>query len=365
MASHMEEETRLRIMIYGDFLWDRLASSYRRAFESLGHSVTPIDVRDARRDLAPWLTNRIGHRATIQSMTLRRAGTRRWNARFVETAADVRPHLVFILNGEFVMPETVTALRSGGARVFIFHADNPFPPHYAHRPETLPSALRCDCYFIWSQSLRNRLQASGVSRARYLPFGWDPEVFPHIDRSTEPRHDLVFIGGWDKRREAELTPLAERFDLKIWGPDYWGTRTASDSVLRECWQGKAAEGPEAATILADSRIVINVVREQNLPDGVIMRTFEVPGCGGFLLSTRTEGAVELFPEGEAGAYFGNIAECVQQTERYLAGSKERQAISQTAHQIVMNRHQYVHRARELLAAYEEFQTATEQTAGTR
>jgi spore maturation protein CgeB len=358
MVRHMEDETTLRIMVYGDFLWDRLASSYRRGFESLGHSVTPVDVRDARQDLAPWLTNRIGHRATIQSMALRRSGTRRWNARFVATAADVRPHLVFILNGEFVMPETVTALRSGGARVFIFHADNPFPPHYAHRPETVPSALRCDCYFVWSQSLRSRLQASGVSCVRYLPFGWDPEVFPYVGLSKEPRHDLVFIGGWDKRREAVLTPLAERFDLKIWGPDYWGTRTATGSMLRSCWQGKSVEGPEAARILAESRIAINVVRAQNLPDGVIMRTFEVPGCGGFLLSTRTQGAVDLFPAGEAGAYFGSIAECIEQTEHYMTRDMERQAISQTAHEIVVDRHQYVHRARDLLATYNELTAAT-------
>ena len=39
-----------------------------------------------------------------------------------------------------------------------------------------------------------------------------------------------------------------------------------------------------------------------------MRTFELPGAGGFLLATRTAGAAEIYPEGEAGAYFGSVGE---------------------------------------------------------
>src|SRR5450759_4951979 len=131
----------LSIVIYGDFGCDRLASSYQRAFEQLGHSVIASDVRQMGAYLAPWLRSRIGHRLTIHSLQIRRAGSTRWNRRVVSIAREARPDLILILNGDFLMPETLGQLRLPGAHVFMFHADNPFPPHYANRPETLPCAL--------------------------------------------------------------------------------------------------------------------------------------------------------------------------------------------------------------------------------
>lgn len=341
----------LTISLYGDFCWDRLGASYRRAFEQLGHHVRPFDVRDMHTHLAPWTRGRAGHRVTIRSLALRRRGSLQWNARFLSIAQDVRPDLVLILNGEFLMPETVRRMRALGSRVLIFHADNPFPPHYASRPETLPSAFESDCYFIWSLSLCERLRHIGVKQVEYLPFGWDPDVFPYSRASSDFLNEVIFIGGWDRDRERFLERIAARFDLKIWGPAYWGERTRRGSPLRRCWQGQALTARAAAQTLATSKIALNVVRRQNLPDGVIMRTFEVPGCGGFNLSTRTQGAIDIFPAGEAGAYFSDADDCIRQIGYYLSHPMDRNRIADDAHRIVSGTHRYVDRARRVLEVY--------------
>ncbi|MBV9866500.1 MAG: glycosyltransferase [Abitibacteriaceae bacterium] len=271
----------------------------------------------------------------------------------LSVARKERPDLIFILNGDLLMPSTLNSMRAQDTRIFIFHADNPFPPNYANRPETLPNALASDCFFIWSRHLVEQLQQLGVRRAEYLPFGWDSEIFPYFGLVAEPKYDVVFVGGWDKEREEFLTPLAEEFKLRIWGPSYWGNRTRLNSPLRKCWQGDAALGPEAAKILVNSKIVLNVVRQQNLPDGVIMRTFEVPGCGGFMLSTRTQGAVDLFPEDRAGAYFSDGEECVRQIKRFLVADQERQRMAANAHVLVQQQHRYVDRAQRILNVWDE------------
>jgi len=344
-----------RILLYGDFTWDRLAASYQRAFERLGHRVVPFDVRNMPGYLAPWLIHRAGYRATIGSLALRRWGSRRWNAHLLRVSGEAEPHLVLILNGEFLMPETIRALRGRGIKVFVFHADNPFPPHGSNRPETLPSALESDVYLIWSRSLVHRLRSLGLNRVEHLPFAWDPHVFPARASWSNFKYDYdtVFVGGWDREREEWLTPVARAFDLKIWGPDYWGTRTRRGSPLRRCWQGGAVRGPEASSLLCRSRIALNVFRRQNLPDGVIMRTFELPGCGAFSLSTRSAGAAEIFPEGEAAAYFSTAEELREQIARYLADEEARLRISLNAHAIVEGEHSYVHRARRILAILDE------------
>ena len=343
----------MRIAIYGDFTWDRLGASYRRALQQLGHQVTPLDTREVRPLLAPWMRTRIGHRLTIRSLRFRRRGTVAWNRALVAQCREARVDLVLIFNGDFFMPETARQLRSLDAKVFVFHADSPFPPSPNVRPEHLPLARESDRYFIWSRSLIARLREAGVTRAEYLPFAWDPAVFPSATTPDgDAEHDVVFIGGWDRWREAWLEGLASRFPLKIWGPDYWGTRTRPGSRVRRCWQGQAATGAEAARILARSKVTLNLLREQNLPDGVNMRTFEVPGCGGFSVATRTQGAASIFPEGQAGVYFDGLEECIGRIDYYLSHDDERVEIARAAHRIVEH-HTYLDRAREILQHYDE------------
>jgi spore maturation protein CgeB len=339
----------LRVIIYGDFQHDRLGASFQRAFAELGHTVDPIDVREMR-DGSRHLTNRVTSRLTRYGLRLRRMASVEWNRR---VAAHCREgaDIFLALNGEWLMPETIRAVRARGTWTALFHADNPFPPHPMHRPEYLPGALEADCYFIWSRELQASLQAMGVRRVEYLPFAWDPHVFPALQPESAPRYDLVFVGGWDRYRERFLEPVARRFDLRIWGPEYWGTRTSPSGAVRRCWQGTATTGHEGAAISVSSKIALNVVREQNLPDGTIMRTFELPGCGAFSLSTYTVGAADLFPPGSAGAYFHSQEECISKIEYYLQHPGERESIARSAHEIVASRHRYVDRAQAIVDAF--------------
>jgi len=201
-------DRNLRILLYGEFAWDRLAASYKRAFEELGHQIIPFDEQTIREYLSPWLAHRVGHRATIGSLALRRAGSKRWNERLLKAFRETKPDLVLVLKGDFLMPETVRAIDERGTRVFILHPDNPFPPHNNNRPETLPTALECSVYLIWSRSLIGRLKSLGVKQVEYLPFAWDPHVFTARESWCEQKcdYDTVFIGGWDRERETWPLP---------------------------------------------------------------------------------------------------------------------------------------------------------------
>lgn len=335
------------VLIQGNFEFYRLGASFGRAFEELGWHVVRCDVRDREERLSWWLRNRHARRLTIRSGWLRRRGSRGWSRRVWRDARDADPDLVLVIGGNLLTGETLRRISDEIAPTVVFFPDDPFPGSTNHRPELREVARAADHCLIWSRSLVERMSREWKARASYLPFAWDPDLFPSEGASSPEGHDVVFIGGWDRWRERWLKAVAPDFDLKIWGPDYWKTRTR-DPAVRRCWQGRALFGDEAATVIGRSAVVLNVFRRQNLPDGTNMRTFEVPGAGGFSLSHRSDGAEEIFPAGEAGAYFGTRAELVEQLDRCLASPGERMRIAGRAREVVRAGHRYVDRARTIL-----------------
>jgi spore maturation protein CgeB len=342
----------MRVLLSGIFRTGHLATSYQRAFTALGHEVIAFDVEVHRADLNWSLRNRISHRLTIGSGWVRRAGSVRYNQALELSVAQKRPDLVLAFNGEFIMPETVRNIRRRGPRFVIFHADNPLPPNYNARPETLAAARECDAFLIWSRALVERLRSRGIP-ADFLAFGWDETLFPFQGFSVEQDCDVAFVGGWDPRREAFLDEIARHFELKIWGPAYWGQRSRRNGLARRCWQGGELQSEDAATVFARARVNLNILRDQhyvdNKADGVIMRTFEVPGSGGFLLATRSDGATDLFPEDQTVGYFDNVSECLQKIDWYLRNSAARQTALKQAHALVAAKHRYQDRVLDLLA----------------
>lgn len=341
----------MRVLLAGIFRQGHLGDSYRRAFGALGHEVLTFDHEAQWCDLDWWLRGRVGHRLTIKNFWARRLGSQRYNWALERTVAAQRPDLVLAFNGEFIMPETVRKIRHRGVRFVIFHADNPLPPHYNARPETLLAAKECDAFLVWSSALAEQLRGMGIP-AGFLAFGWDDQVTPFQDAGRRLDYDVAFVGGWDKQRERFLEEVARNFNLKIWGPPYWGQRTRPGGKVRQCWQGRELRGAEVADVFARSRINLNILRDQHYiagkADGVIMRTFEVPGAGGFLLATRSGGATELFPENEAVGYFDDLDECLERIEHYLTHDADRNDASRQAHCLVDAHHHYSHRVKDLL-----------------
>jgi spore maturation protein CgeB len=168
---------------------------------------------------------------------------------------------------------------------------------------------------------------------------------------------VVFLGSWDREREEFLEQLAARVPLRIFGPWRWGRRTNPGGRVRECWQGIEPWTTDAARIIRQSAVCINILRTQHIidghPDAVIMRHFEVPGAGGFLLSSRDGTATSLFPEGRTAEYYSDIDECVSKANWYMKNMSERRALVQRAHAEVAACHRYLDRAGEILSMLEE------------
>lgn len=83
------------------------------------------------------------------------------------------------------------------------------------------------------------------------------------------------------------------------------------------------------------------------PDQIKGRNFEIPGCGGFLLTGWAENLDEYYEIGKEVVCFDNVADLIDKIGYYLAHEKERVAIGQAGYQRTLRQHTYVHRFNEI------------------
>src|SRR5262249_31332555 len=141
----------------------------------------------------------------------------------------------------------------------------------------------------------------------YLPFGYDPDLyFPERAANTLLENvDVLFVGGADKDRAPVIEELtADGLKVAVHG-DYWDRFPR----LKARRLGHAPPPSiRAATCIAP--ITLCLVRRANR-DSHVMRSFEIPAIGGFMLAEDTADHREIFgPEGECVLYFASPAEAV-------------------------------------------------------
>jgi len=325
--------------------------SFVKSFQNLGFETILIDDEGEYWKNFPFkkpnLLRRILHRLLWKFLS------KELNKLLLKKVKEAKPDLIFIIKGWFYHPKTIEKLKkiSPNSKLFCFNPDNPFNTwHHGVSNEWIRKSIPYyDVYFIWGKFLIEKLYKAGAKKVEYLPFAYDPEVhFPIEVKNLKEREyygsDIAFIGTWDKEREWWLNHLID-YNLKIWGNDW----NRANKKLKEKWMKKPAYGEEFAKICNSSKIILNIIRKQNVPSHN-MRTFEAPACKAFVLSTRTEEAKEFFEEDKECAYFSTPEELKEKIDFYLKNDELRKKIAEAGYQKVKN-HTYFERAKKILEIY--------------
>ncbi len=82
------------------------------------------------------------------------------------------------------------------------------------------------------------------------------------------------------------------------------------------------------------------------------RTFEVPACGGFLLTGRADNLEDYYIDGKEIAIFKDKNELVEKCRYYLSHEQERKAIAQAGYERTLRDHTYEQRFREIFKTME-------------
>ena len=308
---------------------------FERAFQKLGHEVCFIEYRDY---ILPG-------RVVRYNLLAQRIEATRLGKRFVNTASDFAPDLIFVNYGEWLPMAAVQKVKQQtGALSVVWFAD--FPGNTTYRHRVLEIAHVYDLVAVQGRDMAVVIQQKAGIEAFWLPAAADPSV--HYPSKASKKEGVCFVGSWYPRRENLLREICD-YPLTIAGPG-WGQAAR----MGACSIHIGGQGPDVTRrIYSTSAISLsihllepweNVSFTQASP-----RVFEILACGGFLLSDRTKDLNELLTEGMHYIGFDSAAELREQITYYLIHSSERQKIAHNGFDCVLRHHTYEHRLRSLLA----------------
>jgi len=332
-----------------------------RALRELGHEVVffnsqaPTLEGELARPLKAAAKNLLPFSRNISALV----NTRVTSSRLLAECENVRPDVLLIIKGANLRPATLRRIKRRVKPLLInWFGDSLLTPGTWRLVER--SSAVYDFFFIIDDTRALDLVRVRAPHVFTLPFGCDPEFHRPSSLTDEERSlygsRVAFVGTVIPSRERALETVRE-FGLKIWGPsrDSWGTWDPATSPVGAHWQGRPAYGEEAVKIYAASDITLDIhfLLGESLPIcNVTARVFEVPACGGFLLTNACDQIEQFYSIGTEMICYRSLEELCRLVAHYLAHPDERREITARGQRRARQQHTFKRRLEEMFEILE-------------
>jgi hypothetical protein len=318
------------ILFLGPSWWGSDARAMAAGFRLLGHSLVEVDYEDYFPLQWSTLSLRLLRRA------IRRLCEVNYNRVICQHLANKALDFVFVFKGMLLAPETLAKFSKQGVPKYCFYPDISFFDHGNNIWSCLPLY---DCLFTTkSFHLSDQRIQARVQEVRFVAHGYDPDLHRPALKSDSVIEqyacDVSFVGCWSPQKEKLLSELIQQCrqrDLRIWGPGW----ERAKSAVRKRWQNRGAYGDELVLIYCNSKINLGLLSEAGggtiVGDQTTARTWQIPGCGCFMLHEYTEELAQYFSPGTEVAVFRSLKDLVEKVEYYLNHDDEREAITLAGH----------------------------------
>jgi spore maturation protein CgeB len=297
-------------------------TNFRSSIEGMGHRLTAFDFMERSRA----------------------GGVAQMRDDLVALAAETEPDLAFFfLFTDQLDTRTIEEVgRRGGCQTVNWFADD----HWRFEDFTRHMAPAFD--------LAVTTDADSLPKYRQLPdtrvhlSQWACNRYAYRRVTDELKHDVTFVGQPHGDRKQTVARLgAAGNPVECWG---FG------------WPGGAIEHAAMVDVFASSRINLNLSNSSDVPGlkarlrrllhlnppaprppQIKGRNFEVPGCGGFLLTERVPHLERYFELDREVAVFDGVEDLVEKTRYWMTNEQERQRIADAGYRRVLSEHTYDHR----------------------
>lgn len=340
-------------------------NSVERAFCSLGFTTRVLAYDNP---VHPYhLTNKIRYKFAADKIALKRQSRARFRLEAELMFAQFNPDLVFVMNGDMLLPDTILHWRGKqkeiqepvkkSAKVVLWFFDS-----MSHIPLCEDNITAVDEVFCYEQTdIPLVKQRYGVD-AHFLPQAVDPTIYHPDDQSELDTFHLVFAGDLvhSQRRREIVQAVVARYrkscKIRIWGeykPWYknlwqWLTRE-----YRDIYMNRNATGEELCRDYARSRIVLNIHHEQQ-KDGANPKVYEIAATGAYQICDSNPYIDKLFAQHEIGLYHVGNASSTNRFDELFARIDEALTSdfgpqADAARQIVLRDHTFESRIKQVLA----------------
>lgn len=278
-----------RILLYGQFSLSNYELTWLEWLKQNGYEVLPFNYVNFLNRVAPaYMIKSIAWHFLL-------GPTAEYISRhLVKHARKFSPDLLLVVNGNFITWKALLEIKNEcQTTCFLYYGEDFFSP--SSTKQVLRKAAPYYDWFFSSKSFNiPELARIGITNTSFLPFGYQPNCNYPVPISYDDIRtygsDVAFVGTWEAERAEILTHLVE-YDLRIWGWQWH--KLPKKSPLRRNVNNKPVLGEEMSKVFNASKIDLSFLRKSN-HDQHTIRTFEIPACGGFQLSERTDEILGFF-----------------------------------------------------------------------
>ena len=318
---------------------DAVSNAFRQLDYGDVHAVaygTPVDPYD--------LSNKLSYKLAVDKAAFRSRNRLQRQRYYREIFDEHKPDVVFILNGEILLAETLDYFRRR-AQVALWCFDS-----VMHVPDIkghIDHVDRFYCYDKGDIEYYNSLH----KQALFLPQAADTSVY-HPLEGIQKDIDILFVGDvyHSAKRQKYLAGVIAAFPGKrirvvgIYKPWYKNPVKALFRERRDIYTNHNLEPRKVNELYNRARVVLNIHNEQQT-DGANPKVFEICASGAYQVCDANPYIRNLFPEGTIGLY-GSETELHQKIRTAL--NDDMSAAARRSHELVCSEHTFQQRIRQVL-----------------
>ena len=283
------------------------------------------------------------HKFSLNREKLKEKQSEKYQKYIISQFLQIKPDLVFILNGTILKSETLTFFKQT-SKIVLWMMDSVF-----RYPKCLNHIDYVDYAFFYERKDVVYYQTLG-KKAYFLPQAADTNIY--YPKKCSKTIDILFVGvlySYQKRIDL-LKKIVEKFPtkkIKIVGKYKPIEKNFFKCLFREKRNIYTNQNvaPSVVNLLYNqSRMVINIHHETQI-EGANPKVFEICAAGAYQICDYNPYIASLFPNGEVGLY-RNEQELLDLIEDTLKNDKSEQ--TQKAYEVVVNFHTFEVRVKEIL-----------------
>jgi len=302
------------------------SGSRKLALERLGHRLVTVDT-----------TRYVVKNSLLHKILFRVAAgphATRLNRDLLRIAEAERPDVFWADKQLLVTPRTLKQLSAMGITTVSYMIDNPFGPR---KDPGWRTYLKCLPHYDLHVQQRDvslvAYRLHGAKDVMKVLIGFEPSMhfpapvpLPDKDRDRE----ISFVGTSYDDRAAVLARLSETgLPVTVSGSERSWRRSLSRRVFKKVFQDGELRGDAYRDAIWRSKINLSFLTKSN-QDEYTQKTFEIAGCGEFMIVERSEGHLARFKEDEEAVYFSTAEELIAKVRRYLPDTEARLRIGKAA-----------------------------------
>jgi len=302
--------------------------NFRSSLEGMGHELVPFDFMERTA----------------------RDGTQAMRADLRSLAADTRPDLAFFfLFTDQLDTDTVRAVgRLGGCPTVNWFADD----HWRFEGFTRHFAPAFDLAVTTDPDALPRYRALADARVHLSQWACNRHAYGKV--TDDLKHQVTFVGQpHGDRRELIATLKSERLPVECWGFGWPRGPIAHEGMVDVFASSRInlnlSNSSENEGVLARLRRLLRRAPPIKRPPQIKGRNFEVPGCGGFLLTERVPHLERYFELDREVAVYDGTADLVEKIRYWLENEEERRGVAEAGYRRVLAEHTYDQRFAEIFA----------------